>query len=112
MKTFIMNLKLTFPVSSGYTSFFCSALAFHAPITFKSLLVTKCAVLHGSSYELSLLPGIFPSPILCSLVRLTFICPLTLDLGCIRQGASLDLSKFKLDALLENYHSRWYFSLC
>lgn len=80
MKTFIMNPKLTSPVSSVYTSFFCPALAFHAPITLKFLLVPKCAILYGSSCELSLLSGIRPSPILWPLVRLTFIRPLELHL--------------------------------
>lgn len=42
------------------------------------LLVPKCVMF----YKLSLLPGILPSPILHPLVGLTFICPLTTDLGC------------------------------
>lgn len=44
----------------------------------EALLVPKCDMF----YKLSPLPGILPSPILHPSVRLTFICPLTTDLGC------------------------------
>ena len=57
MKTFIINLKLTSPGSSGHGSFFCPALACHALVILKSHLTLKHAMLYGSSYKMFLLPG-------------------------------------------------------